>query len=319
MNYYLGIDLGGTNIATGLVNENFNIIAKDSVKTNIPRPANEIMDDMATVALSVVKNAGLTMDDIECVGVGAPGTVNSKTGMIDFSNNLFLYDVPLREYLEKKLNMKVYIENDANAAAYGEYIAGSAKGAKTAVLITIGTGIGSGIVIDNKIYTGFNFAGAELGHSVIVQNGNECTCGRKGCFETYGSATALINMTKEAMLKDKNTIMWQLCENDIENVSGKTSFKAMRQNDQAGKNVVNTYIKYLACGLTNVINVFQPNILCIGGGICKEGDALLLPIKEIIKKEVFSRHSKQQTEIVIASLGNDAGIIGAAMLNKIKR
>ena len=314
MKYYIGIDLGGTNIAAGVVNENNEIIAQSSVKTKSERPAVQVIDDMAAVAKSAVAKAELTMKDISWVGVGAPGTANKESGTIEYSNNLDWHDVPLTALLKERLNCPIFIENDANAAAYGEYVAGSAKDANISVMVTLGTGVGGGIVINNQIYTGFNFAGAELGHSVMVVDGRSCTCGRDGCLEAYASATGLITTTKEYMSKNPESIMWELCEGDIEKVSGRTAFQAMKKDDTTGATVVAEYIKYLACGITNIINTFQPDILCIGGGISHEGEYLMKPLKAHIEKEVYSRNSKRNTEIVAASLGNDAGIIGAALL-----
>ena len=179
--------------------------------------------------------------------------------------------------------------------------------------ITLGTGVGGGIIINKKIYSGFNFAGAEIGHTVINVDGPQCTCGRKGCFEVYSSATGLIRMTKEAMEKDPASALHAEVE-EHGKVSARTAFNAMRKGDATAKQVVDDYIKYLACGIANTINIFQPDILCIGGGVCNEGDPLLLPLKEQVAKEVYTRNSEKNTEIVIAKLGNDAGIIGAAFL-----
>ncbi|MEG2812995.1 MAG: ROK family protein [Oscillospiraceae bacterium] len=314
----LGIDLGGTNIAAGIVDDNFNIIKKLSVKTKLPRSPKEIIEDMALLAKNLLAQASVKMSDIEWIGVGAPGSVIQSTGVIDYSNNLEFHDVPIKAMLEKLLNKTVYVENDANAAAYGEYIAGSAKGAKISIMVTLGTGVGGGIVINNKIYVGANDAGGELGHSVIILDGRECTCGRKGCLESYASATGLVVTTKEFMLKHKNSIMWELCDGDIQKAGGRTAFDAMRKGDKVATDVVDLYIKQLACGITNIINTFQPDILCIGGGISHEKEYLLTPLKEIISKEVYSRNSDKNTEIVIATLGNDAGIIGAAMLGNAR-
>ncbi|MFZ2539189.1 MAG: ROK family glucokinase [Oscillospiraceae bacterium] len=314
MKYYIGIDLGGTNIAAGVVNENNEIIAQCTVKTRGERPAEQVINTMAAVAKDVVEKAGISMADIEWVGVGAPGTANKSTGILEYSNNLNWHDVPLVAMLEERLSRPVFIENDANAAAYGEYVAGSAKDANISVMVTLGTGVGGGIVINNEIYTGSNFAGAELGHTVMVVDGRPCTCGRKGCLEAYASATGLITTTKEHMNADKSSIMWKLCEGDINQVNGKISFDAMRKGDLVATAVVAEYVKYLACGITNIINTFQPDILCIGGGISHERDYLMKPMKELVAKEVYSRNSAKNTEIVAASLGNDAGIIGAALL-----
>ncbi|MBQ4247592.1 MAG: ROK family glucokinase [Ruminococcus sp.] len=315
MKYYIGIDLGGTNIKAGVVNENYEIISKATTKTMLPRPAEEICADMAKVSLKAMEQAGLKLENIESIGIGTPGTANSETGIIEYSNNLGFLNLPVVELMQKYINKPFYVENDANAAAYGEFIAGAAKGANDAVCITLGTGVGGGIIINGKIYSGFNFAGAEIGHTVIDPNGPECTCGRKGCFEVFSSATGLVRMTKEAMLEDKASVMWQMNEEDGK-VSARTAFNAMRAGDRAGKAVVDKYIRYLACGITNTINIFQPDILCIGGGVCNEGDPLLLPLKELVAKEIYTKNSAKNTEIVIAKLGNDAGIIGAAFLGQ---
>lgn len=318
MKYYVGIDLGGTNISVGVVNENYEIISKASTKTNCPRPAIEIAADMAKMSLEAIKKTELTVDDIEWVGIGTPGIANSASGIIEYSNNLGFENVPMSEYIRKYIDKPIFIENDANAAAYGEFVAGAAKGTNHAVCITLGTGVGGGIIIDKKIYTGFNFAGAEIGHTVLEVDGPPCTCGRKGCFEVFSSATGLIRMTNEAMDNNKDSLMWKLYSEKGSKVSARTSFDAMRIGDKVATEVVNKYIKYLASGITNIINTFQPDILCIGGGVCNEGDYLLTPIKELVKNEVYTRNSSKNTEIVIAKLGNDAGIIGAAFLGNSK-
>ena len=314
MKYYVGIDLGGTNIVAGVVDEQYNILAKASTKTNCPRPDREIAKDMAKIAIEAVENAKRTMDQIEWVGIGTPGIANSRDGVIEYSNNLGFVNTPMVKYIQEDIDKPVFVENDANAAAYGEFVAGAAKGANNAVCITLGTGVGGGIVIDGKIYAGSNFAGAEIGHTVISVDGPQCTCGRKGCFEVFSSATGLIRMTKESMAQNPDSSMHKLVAERGGKVSARIAFDAMRLGDAAAKAVVDDFIKYLAAGITNTINIFQPDILCIGGGVCNEGDALLLPVKELVAKEVYTRNSKQNTEIVIAKLGNDAGIIGAAFL-----
>lgn len=313
MKYYIGVDLGGTNIVAGVVNENYEIISKASVKTNLPRPEQEIAADIIKISKQAVADAGLTMEQIEWVGMGTPGIANSETGIIEYSNNLGFVNTPMVKYLEEGLGKPAFIENDANAAAYGEYVAGAAKGAKNAVCITLGTGVGGGIIIDGKIYCGSNFGGAEIGHTVISVDGPQCTCGRKGCFEVYSSATGLIRMTKEAIAENPDSSMAA-----EEKISGRTAFDHMRKGDKSATEVVDKYIKYLAAGITNTINIFQPDVLCIGGGVCNEGDPLLVPMKEIVKKENYTRNSPKNAEIVIAKLGNDAGIIGAAFLGNAK-
>lgn len=313
--YRLGIDLGGTNIVAGVVDDvKHKIIAKASCKTAVPRPESEICDSMAEVALKAVDKAKLTIDDIKSVGIGVPGAVNPKTGIIEYSANLFFHNWEVVKMMEERLNKRVFIENDANAAALGEYLAGSAKGSKNAVAITLGTGVGGGIIINGKIYSGSNFAGAELGHMVIVKDGKKCACGRRGCWEAYASATGLISLTKEKILSEKleYSYMLKMCDGDINKVDGRTAFDAMRDGAPTAKAVVEEYISYLACGLVNIINIFQPDVLCVGGGISNEGENLLAPLRSIIEKERYTKHNDKQTVICKCTLGNDAGIIGAA-------
>lgn len=316
--YYVGIDLGGTNIVAGVVDEKYNLITKASCKTNAPRPEAELCDDMAAVTRKAVEQAGLTMDDIAWVGIGAPGPVNSKTGIVEFLANLGYHNWNVAQMMTERLNKKVMVENDANAAAYGEYLAGAAKGAKNAVAVTLGTGVGGGIIIDGKIYSGSNYAGAELGHMVIEYNGRKCGCGRKGCWEAYASASGLIQMTKEAIEEENNpnSYMSKMVDGDLSKVNGITAFNAMRANDPTGTKVVEKYIGYLACGIVNVINIFQPDVVCIGGGISREGDTLIKPIMKIVEEERITKHNDKQTVVCPAQLGNDAGIIGAAFLGK---
>lgn len=316
--YYLGIDLGGTNIAAGIVDENYKIIKKKSTPTLAHRDGKEIIKDMAKLCLSLIEECGLTLKDIAYAGIASPGTANSETGVVEYANNLPFENFPIAALLKEYSGIeKVYIENDANAAAKAEAIAGVAKGAKYSVMITLGTGLGGGIVLDGKVYSGFNFAGAELGHIVIEKDGKQCTCGRRGCWETYSSATGLTNMTKEAVLEarktGRKTLIEDLINGNVDNCNARVAFAAMKQGDKVGKEIVDKYISYLACGIANVINIFQPNVLSIGGGVCGEKDNLLVPLKEAVFKETYTRGDKQ-TEIKIAELGNDAGIVGAAVL-----
>jgi glucokinase len=311
--YTIGIDLGGTNIVAAVVDKEYNIIAKAKTPTAMPRSAEEIFDDIAKVCNEAVEKSGITMDDIESIGLGTPGTVNSD-GVIEFANNLGFDHVPAKEMIVERIGEKpVYVANDANCAALGEAYAGCGNGAKNFVAVTLGTGVGSGVIVDGKIVTGVNNAGGECGHMVIVVDGEPCTCGRKGCWEAYASATALINQTKLAMEEYPDSIMHQLAEEEGK-VSGRTAFDAMRHGDVAGIKVVNQYIKYVACGLINLVNALQPEIICVGGGICNEGETLLRPLRRYIESERYSVYSKIQTKIMKAQLGNDAGIIGAAIL-----
>ncbi len=317
--YTIGIDLGGTNIVASVVDDDYNIIGTSKTPTNAPRSADEIFDDIADVCEEAVKAAGLTMEDIDSVGMGTPGTVN-QDGVIEFANNLAFNNVPARTMLAKRINKpeeKVFIENDANCAALGEAYAGCGNGAKDFVAVTLGTGVGSGVIIGGKIVNGVNYAGGECGHMVIVVDGEQCSCGRKGCWEAYASATALIRQTKKAMEEYPDSLMHKLAKEEGK-VSGRTAFDAMRLGDIAGIKVVDDYIKYVACGLINIVNALQPEIICIGGGICNEGETLMKPLRRFVQSERYSIHSKIQTKIVKAELGNDAGVIGAALLGKVK-
>lgn len=315
MAYNLGIDIGGTNIACGIVNDSCEIVARSKVKTNAPRPYGEILEDIILAAELACKELGISPNELSSIGIGCPGTCNRENGVVEYSNNLGFVNVPLRDDIEKRFGVKTYLGNDADAAAFGEYCAGAAKGAKNAVVITLGTGVGSGIIIDGHIYSGSNFAGGEIGHTVIEADGAPCTCGRKGCFEAYSSATGLVTTTKEYAEKFPESLMAKMIKQEGR-VSARTSYAAMKQGDEAGRLVTDEYVKYLAIGITNVINVFQPDILCIGGGVCNEGDTLLLPLRKLVAEQVYSKNSAKNTAIVICSLGNDAGIIGAAMLFK---
>ncbi|MGM9652499.1 MAG: ROK family protein [Eubacteriales bacterium] len=319
--YTIGIDLGGTNIAAGIVDSDYKIIAKDSIPTNAKRPADEITADIAGLCRKLVADAKLTMADIAFAGMATPGTANGETGIIEYANNLPFFMYPMCEKLSGMLDgTKVYIENDANAAAKAEAMAGVAKDAKYSVMITLGTGVGGGIVLNGQVYAGFNFAGAELGHIVIEKDGRPCSCGRRGCWEAYSSATGLINMTRDKLNECRKagraTVMEKMIGGDLDRISGKTAFAAARQGDAAGAEVVDEYIDYLACGIANIINIFQPDVLSIGGGICHEGDYLLKPLNERVFKEVYTKDREPKTKIMIASLGNDAGIIGAAALGR---
>ncbi len=314
MKYYIGIDLGGTFVKAGVVDENYQIVAKATVASSDATGNPELVADrMTQCANEALEKAGLTMADVESIGVGTPGSVEPETGTIVYANNLQFRNTPLRKYMEERTGKKIYVENDANVAAYGEVIAGAAKGYKDVIVVTLGTGVGGGIIIDGKIYAGFNHFGGELGHEVIVYNGRPCTCGRKGCLEAYASATGLINMTKEAMEAHKESKLWEVAKT-LDEVNGKTAFDAMRLGDPAGKEVVDAYIGYLGCGLSNFVNIFQPEVILIGGGICKEGENLLAPLREVIKKESYGISGYESTQLRTCALGNDAGTIGAAFL-----
>jgi glucokinase len=318
MTYYVGVDLGGTNIAAGVVNEKVEIISQASVPTQASRPGIEIVKDIAFVCKKVIADAGLTEADIASIGVASPGTIDDKTGTVLLAENLHFENFPIIPLLRDMVEVKnIFIENDANAAAWGEALVGAAKGSKSSVMITLGTGVGGDVVEDGKILKGFNDAGAEMGHFVISVDGRPCTCGRKGCWEAYSSATGLINMTKEKLAaceaEGRETVMTKLVAQKGK-VNGRIAFDGLRAGDAAAKEVVDEYINYLASGIASTITLFRPEVLSIGGGISNEGQYLLDLLTERMRKEPFDAKLLENTDIRIAELRNNAGIIGAAVL-----
>ena len=312
--YRIGVDLGGTNIAAGLVDESYKIIRKKSVPTGADRAPELIVNDMAKLCRTLCEEARVELSEIVSVGIASPGIANHDTGVVEYANNLPFINFPIASMLSERFEGKpVYIENDANAAALGEAVAGAAKGTRSSVMITLGTGVGGGIIIDGKVYSGFNYAGAELGHIVIEHDGRQCSCGRKGCWEAYSSATALIKMTKEKLeechARKRKTIMA-----DAPRISGRTAFDAMRAGDEAGKEVVEMYLSYLGTGMVNIVNIFQPEVISVGGGVSGEGQWLVDALLVKIRAEEYGHGVVPGTKVRIAQLGNDAGIVGAAVL-----
>ncbi len=311
---YLAVDLGGTNIKTGLVDNDGKILSRAQRPTGAQRHYEEIIKDIAECAIEAADGAGVSMEEIESVGIGCPGTVDNKRGIIVYANNINFKNVPLREEMQKYINKPVYMGNDADCAALGEYVM-MKKEMDCFLFVTLGTGVGGGIIINGKIYSGFNSAGGEIGHISMIEGGKECTCGRRGCWERYASTTALIDMTKEAIEKNPDSYLASLCGNDVSKVNGKTAFTALEEGDALGIEIINKWLTYVASGITNMINIFQPEVLCIGGAISREGDRILKPIIEYVENNRYSRNV-EQTEIKIAEYGNDAGLLGAAFLGR---
>ena len=308
---YLGIDLGGTNVAAAVVDREGTILGRASLPT--PRGAEAVADQMAAASLAAAEAAGLTLEGVASVGIGSPGAIDPTAGVVKFWSNLDFEDVPLGEMMAARLGKEIWLENDANAAALGEYVAGAGKGSQSMVAVTLGTGLGGGAVLNGKLYTGFNYAGLEVGHMVIEHGGRPCTCGRRGCFEAYCSATALIKRTREAMEADPNSLLWKLA-GSLEAVNGRTPFDAAAQGDAAAGRVIDEYVDYLGCGIASLVNIFQPEVICIGGGPSAQGETLMAPVRYILNREDYARNNVHRTRLVRASLGNDAGIIGAALL-----
>jgi len=317
---YIGIDLGGTNIAAALVAEDGKIIgSKVSITTDADKGTDAVLGGLLKVCDMLVESNPAAKAEIKAVGIGVPGMMTPENGVVLFSPNIqCINNTDITANIKAKYNVPVYINNDANCAALGEVSAGGAVGATDAIFVTLGTGVGGGIVIGGKIYSGFNGVAGEIGHILITLDGRECGCGRKGCWEAYASATGLVKTTKEIMAEDKSSAMWELCEGDIENAGGRTSFDAMRKGDAAGQRAVDTYVKHLGAGIVDLINIFEPEIVCIGGGISNEGETLLAPLRAYVDSEKYTAKSDAvaQTRITKATLGNDAGIVGAAMLGK---
>ncbi len=316
--YRIGIDLGGTNIAAGIVNEEFKIIAKDSVPTEASRSSDEITADIAALCRKLCADNSIALSDITSIGIASPGIVNDETGEIIYTNNLPFKHYPILPILKKELGVKeMHIENDANAAAWGEAIAGAAKGSKSSVMITLGTGVGGGIIDDGKVLKGFNSAAGELGHIVIQVDGRPCSCGRRGCWEAYSSATGLITTTREKLEEcektGRKTVMTELVK-EAGKINGRIAFDGKRMGDEAACEVVDEYAKYLASGLASMINIFQPEVVSIGGGISNEGQYLLDLITPLILAQTYGTGTVTSPAIRIATLRNDAGIIGAAVL-----
>ncbi len=309
----VGIDVGGTGIQIGAVNDQFEIIAHGAVKTKTQIPFSEQIAEMVACVRDTVGKAGLSEEDIISVGVGIPGIANQKTGEIIKCTNMNWHHVPFREEFQALLNKPVYIDNDANVAALAESVAGISAGTDSSVFITIGTGIGSGIILKGRIWNGYHGIGGELGHVIMRIGGVPCSCGNNGCLERYCSATAIIRMGKEALARHKDSLMYQMVDGNIDKLSAKTVIDAARANDPTAVSVYDEYTTNLAQAIAGVVNLLDPQLIVLGGGISKAGDFLLNPLLAKYKDFVLF-NDQPLPEIRIATLGSEAGIIGAAML-----
>ena len=315
---YLGVDLGGTNIKAALVTNGGGIVCEGSRPTNLPRTAEAVCDDIASLCAELAGGCdcgSLAGGEIGGIGIGCPGTVDDAGGMVLYSNNLAWERFPMGPYLREKTGLPVYLANDANAAAFGEAVAGCAKNAESAVILTLGTGVGGGIVLGNKLLTGYTGAAAEPGHMAITDGPGavRCTCGRRGCLESYASATALIRMTKETMAAHPESRMHALAKEG--GVTGRTAFDAKQAGDAAGAAVVAQYVHYLSLGVANLINIFFPEVIGLSGGVANQGENLLIPLRAEVENQVFGHdYAVKKTRIVCCTLGYRAGVIGAALL-----
>ena len=296
--FHLGLDVGGTNLAAAVIDSRFNILSRASIPAGAGRSIEAITEDMAKVSVLAVERAGISMEDVAGWGIGMPSCVNARTNLLVHANCFGWHNVPIYDYLRGKLPLEVKIDNDANCAALGEALAGAAQGCAHALMLTLGTGVGGGIILDGKIYAGADGMGAELGHSKLVFEGERCTCGQKGCLEAYCSATALVRDAARAGL-----------EGDARAV-----FDAAKAGNPVAEGLVDRYIAYLAAGLSTFITIFRPEIIILGGGVAAAGDRLFVPLREKLQTCTFGAEEIGLPPVVPARLGNDAGLVGAAFL-----
>ena len=313
--YYIGVDVGGTNLVAGLVNDAGAMLHKVATPVNRALSDVELCEEIVALALRLCEDSGAEQAQISAVGIGFPGLVDNGQGVVIQTPNMPFSNTDVRAAFQARWQVPVYLGNDANCAALGEYWAGAAKGCSPAVMVTLGTGIGGGMVADGKLFTGCAGGGLEVGHVITHPNGQPCGCGNLGCWEQYGSATALIRMTREAMQDNPTTALWQLCQGDLDRVQGRTPFQAAEMGDAVARRVLEHYIDELSVGLVGLINILQPQVICLGGGISHAADELLLnPLRELAAWGSFDKTNP--TRLVKATLGNDAGVVGAALLCK---
>ena len=311
----IGVDIGGTNLVAGLTDAQFQIVDKLSTPTLGKRAEKKIVDDIIRLILTLMEKHNLTEKDIESIGLGVPGWCNTDTGIILECDNVNFRNTPIAKLLQAVVNVPVFLANDADCAALGEAYGGATKDVDHSIMVTIGTGVGGGIIIDKKIYNGFNHGGGEVGHMVIDMHGLPCVCGRRGCWEQYASATALIAQTKDAAKANPDSILYKSIGGDLEKINGKTAFDALAQGCPVAENVVDNFARYLACGIVNLISIFQPEMVVLGGGVSKAGAPLLSRVQAILDKECYGDvTSLPRAKFCVATLGNDAGVIGAAAL-----
>ena len=314
----IGVDLGGTNIKVGIVDAEYRLSDYVVCKTNVKFGAESVVREIVLQVYGILSKNNISESEVIGVGIGCPGLVHSGTGTVLYSNNFSWEDYPLKERLQEMMPWPVEVRNDAQCAVLGEKMAGSAVGCRNVVLVTLGTGVGSGIIVDGKILEG-NGGGGIAGHNVIMKNGRECTCGRKGCLEAYASATALIRETKRQLKHYPESLILSLCDGNAENIDGKIPFLAAEQGDMLGKKIIDEYIEVLSNGIADLINLFRPEKVLIGGGICNEEDSLLMPLNQKIRDNCFASQWLPIPPVETARLKNTAGMIGAASLIKTDR
>lgn len=316
MAVHLGIDLGGTTIKFGLVDEHHYILNKTSIATQAQRSFETIAHDIASTCINFLNNNQYQVEDLASVGIGVPSVVNPHNKHVVYANNLNWKDVDLLGEMKKTLDVPMFIADDADCAALGEVLAGAARGVQDALMITLGTGVGGGFIMKGQIYTGGDGYGCEPGHTILQMNGEACTCGRKGCLEAYTSITALIRDAKRAILRNPHSLMNQLIKQDLDKLDGRIIFEAADQKDSTAMAVVDQYHTYLAEGIASLHNALRPQVIILGGGISSRKEKLIQPLQAKLKDLVFAVDYLGLPNIVCAELGNDAGIVGAAFLTK---
>jgi len=314
--YSIGVDLGGTNIISAIMNRQGEIASSLKIRTLAEKGKEATVKRIIEAIHKNIAQFTITPDDIIGIGIGAPGPLDIKRGIINFAPNLPGWrDIPLKKILEDEFNMKIVLENDANAAAWGERCYGAGQGINNLVCFTLGTGIGGGIIIDGKIYHGNNCGAGELGHMTVNKDGPRCNCGNYGCLEAYSSATGVKNRIKSRIKEGIKSDFLNFDSDDelLDSIRLKSIFETARKGDKLTKDIVEEAISYLGIAIANITNILNPEMVVLVGGITNEGDKLLIPLKEEVKKRAFYSNYKS-LKIVIGELGGNAGVLGAAAL-----
>ena len=310
---YVGIDVGGTNLVAGVVERTGALRHKASCPVDRSWTPEALVNQLVQLSRRAVQEAGYSLDAVEEIGVGFPGLVDGAAGVVVATPNMPFQNTPFRALFQRQWDIPIRLGNDADCAVVGEFWAGAAKDCDPVLMITLGTGIGGGLVKGGRLYTGFGGTGLEVGHLVTHPNGERCGCGRRGCWERYGSATALILRTKAAMGRHRDSALWAACGGNLDRVEGRTPFQAAQQGDAVALQVLEEYREELSYGLITLCNVLFPEVICLGGGVSGADEALLLrPLEALVHAGCFNQGALPK--LMRASLGNDAGVIGAAML-----
>ena len=312
---YIGIDVGGTGVQLGVVDENGKILERGELVTHTDISPEEMIARMAQCAIDTLKRSGYSMDDLKAVGAGIPGIVDPRTQRIPFCNNLGWHDVPFAEIFRRTLDKPVYVDNDATVAGLAESVAGKTAGTSSSVFVTLGTGVGGGIIINGKPWSGAHGVGSEIGHMILELDGEPCNCGNHGCLERYCSATAIIRMAREQVQVHPDSMIMELCGGDPEKINAKMVFDAAREDDPLGLKLFRRFTRNLAQALVSIIQFLDPEMIVLGGGVSKAGDFLLNAVKAEIPHLLLYK-TMPYADIELATLGADAGIIGAAMLGR---